>query len=178
MSEATPTTVPRQRRYTDAEQAEAMAALVANAGNCARTAQETGIPERTIRSWKRGEARPTDTPDRQELAAVKREQLTRGVRKLTNRILRKVLKVAGDDSPVSLRDGMVALGIAVDKLDALENPQHGGAAIIVNVNPRSITLTAADVEAAKQLLAGVRAAPIVLKPLENVANEGEESEQT
>jgi hypothetical protein len=111
-----PTGTPRQRRYTDAEQAAAMAVLAAHAGNCAAAAEVCGIPERTLRAWKRQEARPVLGTDRQGLAAENKEALARGIDKLGRRILRRMLKTAVDkEQRVSLRDGTVALGICIDK---------------------------------------------------------------
>ena len=115
-------TPPRQRRYSEEEQAEALAALAANNNNAALTAAQLGIPERTLRSWRSGEYSVPSAA----LAAAKRERLAKGIRKLTRRVLKKVLKVAADpDEKVSLRDGMVALGICVDKQLALAQANAG-----------------------------------------------------
>lgn len=42
-----------RRMYTDEERARAHAALVINDGNIARAARETGLPESSIRDWKK-----------------------------------------------------------------------------------------------------------------------------
>jgi transposase-like protein len=128
--DTTPTTgTSRQRRYSDAEQAEALALLDVNGGDVAATAAQLGYPEQTVRNWAKGLARPHSP----ELVAEKRAELTRGVEKLTRRILRKVLKVAADDNaPLSLRDGMVSLGIGIDKLRYLNGETTPDVAQIVD----------------------------------------------
>ena len=112
----TTTGTREQRRYSAEEQAEALTALAANNGNIRATAEQLDMPYRTLAHWACGDTRTSDAT----LAQEKRARLTRGVRKLTRRVLRKVLKVAASDEPVSLRDGMVSLGIALDKLQQLE----------------------------------------------------------
>lgn len=168
-NDPTPPTVTTrpQRRYSDAEQAEALAALAANGGEIAATSRETGIPEATLRHWRDGDCRPCPP----ELVARKRESLARGIEKLARRVLKRNLKAAADaDTPLSLRDGAVVLGICVDKVAQLRGESGGGASITVNVDARSVTLTADDVAAARKLL-GASAAPRTLaEHPENVAN--------
>jgi transposase-like protein len=43
-----------KRHYTDAEKAVALAVLVSNRGNAARTARHLGLPRGTIREWAAG----------------------------------------------------------------------------------------------------------------------------
>jgi transposase-like protein len=58
--DTTPTTAPvsRQRRYSDQEQADALAALAENGGEVSATSRATGIPEATLRHWRDGDCRP------------------------------------------------------------------------------------------------------------------------
>jgi hypothetical protein len=47
----------KTRSYSKAEQAAALAALASNAGNLARTAQETGVPRKTLAEWQKRQGR-------------------------------------------------------------------------------------------------------------------------
>lgn len=148
-----------QRRYSDEEQASALAALAANGGNLYRTAEETGIPRNTLRSWMDGTVKPPPDKTRQ----AKRLALRNGIEKLAARTLKRCLKTAADpEEKVSLRDGAVVLGICVDKLQALDNAstapqpeqdarlalfrQHFGAATVV-ANELHIHLAPVQAEA-------------------------------
>jgi hypothetical protein len=113
MDTATITTGTReQRRYTDAEQAQALAILTENNGNCAVTSRVTGIPERTIRSWKTGQIRPVEGTDRQELAV--KERAERAER--WGNVLDQALDVVEEKLPeASARDAAVIAGIASEK---------------------------------------------------------------
>ena len=56
--------------YSDAEIAEALAALDANDGNVYATVRQTGIPETTIRQWAKGLCRPIPAELRENAKAV------------------------------------------------------------------------------------------------------------
>lgn len=152
MSDTTTTTAPvrTRRRYSDVEQAEALAVLAANGGDCAATAAATGYAESTIRAWANGDRRPPHA----QLCAEKKEQLAQGIEKLARRVLKRALKQAADtDERVSLRDGAVVLGICVDKIAQLRGEANGAGSITVNVDARSVTLTSDDIQAARRLIA-------------------------
>lgn len=48
----------KQRRYSDEERANALAALAANGGNVKRTAKQLKIPEKTLANWAKGVSHP------------------------------------------------------------------------------------------------------------------------
>jgi transposase-like protein len=47
-----------RRRYSDEDRANALAALAANDGNITRTAEQLGIPRKTLESWSTGDRHP------------------------------------------------------------------------------------------------------------------------
>jgi hypothetical protein len=61
-----------QTLYTELQRTEALAALAANGGNVSKTARETGIPRKTIETWRDGvtseeyEEKKVDLADRLE----------------------------------------------------------------------------------------------------------------
>lgn len=145
--------ISRQQRYTAEDIAEALAALTANAGNVRATSLEIGIPAQTIRQWRDG-AVSVPSP---EVVRDKRAELKSGIERLARKTLRRNLKTVSDETiPLSLRDGAVVLGICVDKLQNLEAGPGGTATVTVNVNPVSVTITAADLAAARALVARSR----------------------
>ena len=107
--------MPR-REYTDAEKAEILAALDANAGNVFRTATEWGVAETTLRGWakSRGVGRGVA-----ELRGQKRTDLREMIRGI-------VEKAAGivpsklDDDKLDAVGLMKIVGIGIDKMIALQ----------------------------------------------------------
>src|SRR5690606_19482232 len=98
------------RSYTEAQRAEALAALQANGGNLSATSRQTGIPASTIRDWR-------DTPDHlTELRDEKKRDLALAIEELAHRIVEVMPDRVHD---ANFQHLAVALGIAVDKLRLL-----------------------------------------------------------
>jgi transposase-like protein len=98
----------KRQRYTDQQQAEALALVQANGGDTAATSAATGIPEATLRAWRDGERRPPVV----QLCSEKKEALAEQFEALAER----AVQVA--DAKVesaSARDAAVIAGIATDK---------------------------------------------------------------
>jgi len=145
----------KHRRYSDADQAEALAALDANGGNVVATARATGIPRTTIQAWKDGSIHPPPAELRQQKKLALADSLDRLAKKMFAQAQRKVKDMSG-------RDAVIAGAVLLDKSAMLRGETGKGAVeanVTVNVNPPSLTLTPADIEAAKELLAGVRQLP-------------------
>lgn len=159
---------PSRRRYTDEEQAEALAMLESNGGNVFATARELDIPETTIRQWKYGTCRPVPA----ELRERKKLQLAQSCDKLARKMLRQANRKVKD---MGGRDAVISAAVLIDKAAFLRGEGPGGAGasggnITVNVNAASVSLTREDIEAAKRLME----APRVLKVQENQGNDGDE----
>lgn len=98
-------------KYTDAQRAEALAALQANGGNLSATSRDTGIPFSTLKRWR-------DEPDPRlaELGEEKKTDLGDRLERIANALVDAIPdKIA--DAP--LNHVSVALGIAIDKLRLL-----------------------------------------------------------
>lgn len=98
-------------KYTDAQRAEALAALQANGGNLSATSRATGIPIRTIARWR-------DNPDPRlgEVANEKKQGLEESLERIAHAL---VDAIPGKINEAPLNHVSVALGIAVDKLRLL-----------------------------------------------------------
>lgn len=100
-------------KFNDSERARVYVVLTANDGNVKRTARETGVPESTVRRWKKEfETNPPDI-DNVEVAVGDFVETAERVRWLALEQLEKKLR-AGD---ASVRDLTVLVGVATDKLD-------------------------------------------------------------
>jgi transposase-like protein len=102
-----------RREYTDAQKAEALAALDANGGNVKRTARELDIPEASLREWSKGR----NSPPGADLCAQKKADLGEGLEALIGRLMGGLseAKIA----KAGLSEVGVVLGIAFDKLQLL-----------------------------------------------------------
>jgi transposase-like protein len=101
-------TMPR-RQYSDEEKGTALAALDANGGNVERTAQQIGIPRKTLAGWavSRG-AGPAVADLRQRKRGPMADALVAVAWRLLDAIPQKIKKAP-------LNQTAVALGIALDK---------------------------------------------------------------
>ena len=115
----------KRQRYSDVQQAAALATLEANAGNVAATARATGIPEDTIRSWVKGERRPYDP------ALV--QDAKRALADKWDAITESALAVCAEKLPkASAAQAALIAGLGTDK------------SLILRGEPTSITSTAED----------------------------------
>lgn len=99
---------PARRRYSDAEQAEALTALAANDGRIRATARKLGIPYRTLAHWAAGDGRPV-VPD---LARQNKEQLASACERLARKMFVQARKRVAD---MNGRDATIAGAVLVDK---------------------------------------------------------------
>lgn len=104
----------KQRRYSDEERANALAALAANGGNLSLTSRQLGIPRATIQAW----ANSTAHPEAAENAAPKKAELADRLDVIAHQLLDGLtedkIKLAGAPQL------MTAFGIAVDKAQLLK----------------------------------------------------------
>ena len=103
----------KQRRYSDQERAEALAALAANNGNLSHTARQLGIPRATLEAWakqkRHAEAAENVAPEKEALAD--RLEILAG--KLLDGVTEEKIAVSGP------KELLTSLGIAVDKMQLL-----------------------------------------------------------
>lgn len=97
-----------QRRYTEAQRAAAVAAVLANGGNVFRTSREIDIPSKTLEHWVKGEARPEAATTGEQKRGTMAEELERVAWKLLGSIEGKI-----ESAPLS--HTATAMGIAIDK---------------------------------------------------------------
>jgi transposase-like protein len=98
-----------QRRYSDEERANALAALAANGGNFAKTARDLGIPRRTLQDWHKG----TIHPEAAENSAPKKTALTEQFENLAYQMLEIAFAKAAE---LDAKAATVAAATAVDKM--------------------------------------------------------------
>jgi transposase-like protein len=101
-----------RRNYSDDDKATALAALAANEGNLKRTAQQLGIPRRTLEHWSKGKSHPAV----RELAHQKKAELADRLEDIAHQLLDALPdKIAN----ASLQHTAITLGIAVEKMRLL-----------------------------------------------------------
>lgn len=100
-----------QRRYTEAEKAEALAVLEANAGNITGTARVVGIPAATLRLW-RGHSAPAPA----ETCEEKKQDLATALEEIARKLIGAIPEKIGE---ASLQQVSTSLGIAIDKMQLL-----------------------------------------------------------
>lgn len=107
-SEDLPRDARGRRMYSEAEVAQALAALELNEGNVYRTSEDTGIPRRTLEHWRGGQRRLAPAQIAQAKDELARAALE-GARKWGDALAAK------DVSEVSAKDCAVIFGIMSDK---------------------------------------------------------------
>lgn len=137
-----------QRRYGNHEQAAALAVLAECGGNAAEASRATGIPEQTLRDWGHGSIRPADPNLVAEMRAKRAEKWDA----LQDAGVAKSLEKLEDSN--AYHCALIA-AIATDKAALL----RGEATSISASVEVSVTLTPADLDAARQLLAQLPSAP-------------------
>jgi transposase-like protein len=103
----------RQRRYSDDDRANALAALAANGGSVPITAARLGIPYRTLKQWADGHRHPESAQLSNEKKGALADAL-RGIAWLALDLLPDKLTKA------TAKDTATTLGIALDKAQLLD----------------------------------------------------------
>src|SRR5690554_3963581 len=98
-----------KRRYTDADRETALAALAANGGNVSRTAEQLGIPRKTLQNWASG----THHPEAAENGHRKKGELAAALEEIAWKLAESI---PGKIPSAPLAQTATALGIAIDKL--------------------------------------------------------------
>jgi transposase-like protein len=103
-----------QRSYTDADKASALALLDSNGGSVFRTAQQLGMPRKTLQEWRDGRVSGDVATFRQ----IKKGELSARYESLLHELLDALtpakLKAA------SLRDLAWSMGVLTDKMLVLD----------------------------------------------------------
>ena len=101
-----------RRRYGDDERASALTALAANGGNIKRTANQLGIPEKTLGNWAKGISHPESAKDGDQKKESMADALEAVAWKLIEVMPEKISKA-------TLSQVATSLGIALDKMRLL-----------------------------------------------------------
>lgn len=101
--------------WSDDEKANALAALAANGGNVAATAKQLGIPRITLTHWANGDHVSNDVSKNGQ---VKKVLLADRLEALA---IKLVDAASGKITDANLKDTLVSLGVAVDKMQLLRN---------------------------------------------------------
>jgi transposase-like protein len=111
--------VAARATYTDADKAKVYVVLTTNEGNVKRTARETGVPENTVRRWKKDfeENGPPSTEEvEREVTNFLEEAVS--VRDLSLQALRlKVELLLKDPDKVKVAELTTLMGVLTDKID-------------------------------------------------------------
>jgi len=111
----------------DHRKAEALAALDANGGNVNRTARQLGIPESTLRGWKKLDEEQASTPFAAQTREVRefreiREEKKAALADRLETIAHQIVDALGDKIPeANLQQAATSLGIITDKMQLLRN---------------------------------------------------------
>jgi transposase-like protein len=124
------TQTPIRRRYSDQEQADALAALDANGGEVARTAAALGIPDETLRMWARGLRRPHNP----QLLASTKEALAERLEAIAQSMAGVI---EGGLDRISPSQAAIIMGISIEKF------------LLLRGEATSITTTADDERSAR-----------------------------
>lgn len=111
----------KQRSYTEAEKAAALAFLDSNGGNVSRTSRETGIPRKTLTEWRDGRGVNEDV-------ATSRQENARTLEALFEEVTRAYLEHALGPDAVAIttsKDAVTAAAIAFDKLQLIRGKPTG-----------------------------------------------------
>jgi hypothetical protein len=101
-----------RRHYGDEERASALAALAANGGNIKRTANQLGIPEKTLSNWAKGISHPE--------SAINGDQKKGNMADALEAVAWKLIEVMPTKvSKATLSQVATSLGIAIDKMRLL-----------------------------------------------------------
>ncbi len=102
-----------KRRYSDNDRAAALAVLDSCNGNLSEASRKTGFPLKTIADWRDGAACA-------EVAEIRKEKKIE-LSEMFEDIARQIVQAAPSKiSYATLKDSMVAAGVAVDKAQLLK----------------------------------------------------------
>lgn len=111
-------------KYTESQKASVYLSLQVNAGNVKRSARETGIPESTVRLWKKDFAE-NGPPNTDVLEAVSSDFIADGER-IRNKALKRAEKMIDDeDSKLKLAELTALSGMLTDKLNVAQGLATG-----------------------------------------------------
>lgn len=100
--------------YTDADRAKVYVVLTTNEGNVKRTARETGVPENTVRSWKKY-FEENGPPDLEQVGEAATEYVADATR-VANKALARMEEMI-DAKEGTLAQVTTAYGVLRDKID-------------------------------------------------------------
>lgn len=103
-----------QRRYTDQDRADALAALAANNGSIQRTARELDMPESTLEAWANGAVHPSIPKIRDQTIASMADR----AEDLGHMLIGDMAMPAARER-ASFKDLAIAFAIVVDKMRLL-----------------------------------------------------------
>ena len=132
-------------RYTDAQVAQALAALELNGGNVKRTARELGINHETVRAWKLRMGVPLGVTREQHQATVQAHQhdwaSMYGEAQIIALDRARAIAPTMPATPDGLRALMVMAGVSADKH---LNYRDGRTGANINVDARNQTIYTSD----------------------------------
>jgi transposase-like protein len=99
-----------KRRYSDEERAACLAALTANGGNLTKTAEQVGVPRKTLEHWVKCERHP----EAAKMGELKRGPMADAVELVAWKLLDDLGRPEKIDA-ATLNQVATAFGIAVDK---------------------------------------------------------------
>jgi transposase-like protein len=141
-----PRAKPKRRTYTTQDRAAALAALAANGGRTAQTAQELGIPRKTLERWVIDRPAPPAEPALAPPVAPQKRGVAREAQALApaacSALADKLEEIANNLADVipgkvekaNLQQCMVSLGIAVEKVRLLREQSTQNLAQSVRVS--------------------------------------------
>lgn len=126
--------------YSDEQKGNALLALKANAGNVRKTADQTGIPRGTLRSWASGKGVTAKAEKHAEKSAAK---LADSIEEVARAILAKILTSTASPE-ADIQKLATSFAILVDKM------------LLVNGQPTAISQQALSPEERDERLARIR----------------------
>lgn len=111
--------MPTRREYTEEDKATALAALAANNGDVKATADQIGMPRRTLHNWSRGINAPTDDG----LVPQKKGHLADACEEIAWKLLESL---QGKIGKATLSQAATSFGIMVDKAKILRGESVSG----------------------------------------------------
>lgn len=124
----------RGRAYDESDRASVFLALQVNKGNVARTHRDTGVPEQTIRDWKK--QFETDGPPNLELVEEIRGDFLDSAERVRDKLIQSYEK-ALDGGKINPDKMPVHIGILTDKIQLLRG-------MATSRSEQSVALPSAD----------------------------------
>lgn len=147
------------RTYSDEERSGVYHALTIYDGNVKRTARSTGVPEQTVRDWKKHWEKEPPSAELVELGQpVTDEFLGRAI------VIRDkamgLLEQKIEDGDVSARDLITTIGVTTDKIRLIQGQPTSRNETVSAVDPKQlgkalVELAAGAIEAAQERAADI-----------------------